>query len=267
MATSIYLGTVLLEPNRWTKDKEPSIVASEWTSRALAAGFDGIELWENHYAKAEAAEQEKLRALAKDGAQGEAEGGTALAIFNCYAGSENENVAQRKSATRSIVELGAPAIKFNAGGDMVRFDEYVANADEWARVLHGVKLLCECHPGSVLETPAAAARAFDTWDATRFGVMVHPFTTPPDELREWLRLLGRRVEHAHVQIRGDDGRPECLDQQPEAARAALQILREGGFPSSFTCEFTAGTSTANDRPEFLWEGALRDLAFLRENWG
>jgi sugar phosphate isomerase/epimerase len=254
MQTPIYLGSICLEPNRWKAGKEPTYEVSAWRERLSAAGFDGIELWENHYLKASEAEQAKLRAAAP------------MAIFNSYAGLGNDDAAQREETARAVAELGARAIKFNVGNDASRFEEYLANANQWAAQMPGVKLLCECHPGTLLETPDGAARAFEKWDAARFGAMIHPFLASPGELREWFRLLGPRIEHAHSQIRDDNNRMLRLDEKPDAAREALHVLREGGFAGSFTVEFTAGTSTENDRPEFVWESALRDLAFLRENW-
>ncbi len=256
MQLPIYLGTILLEPQRWSGDKRPSYAVSTWLERIKAAGFDGIELWENHYLKADAAERKILHAKAAP-----------IAIFNSYAGLKIEHATQREAAACHAAELGAGAIKFNVGNDATRFDEYLINATAWADLLpESTQLWCECHPGTVLETPQDAARAFDIWDEARFGVMIHPFTTEPDVLRDWLRLLGPRVQHAHVQIRDENGRPTCLDTQPEMAHAALEILRDGGFSGSFTMEFTLGTSTANDQTEYLWENALRDLKFLRENW-
>ena len=44
----IYIGTILLEVNRWTAGKEPSYLVSEWVERFAEAGFDGMELWQFH---------------------------------------------------------------------------------------------------------------------------------------------------------------------------------------------------------------------------
>lgn len=41
---SIFQGTVLLEANRWAKDRTPTYRVSEWLGRLAAAGVDGIEL-------------------------------------------------------------------------------------------------------------------------------------------------------------------------------------------------------------------------------
>ena len=40
----IYLGTVLLERNRWTPDRIPTFKVSEWAASIRAAGFDGVIL-------------------------------------------------------------------------------------------------------------------------------------------------------------------------------------------------------------------------------
>jgi hypothetical protein len=106
----------------------------------------------------------------------------------------------------------------------------------------------------------------EQWRDERFQAIVHPFSTPPNVLKEWMKRLKGRVAHAHVQLRGEQNRPIRLDRKPREVRDALQILEDGGFAGSFTLEFTEGTSTPNDRPEFLFENALSDLKFLRDNW-
>jgi sugar phosphate isomerase/epimerase len=255
--TPIYIGSILLEPNRWKGSKEPSYKVSAWLERFRAAGLDGIELWENHYLKVSDDEKAALRSSA-----------VPMRIFNTYAefsGSGDE--LGRIQAADSAITLQSAGIKFNVGKDTKRTSEYLDAANFWAKRLPAsVRLLCECHPGTVLETPEAAEKAFrDTWRDERFQAIVHPFSTPPDVLREWMKRLKGRVTHAHVQMRGEQNRPVRLDRRPREAREALQILREGGFSGSFTLEFTEGTSTPNDRPDFLWENALADLKFLREN--
>ncbi len=58
----IFLGTVLLERNRWAKDgRRSSVQVSDWTQRAHDDGFDGLELWEDHVNLATEDERERLR--------------------------------------------------------------------------------------------------------------------------------------------------------------------------------------------------------------
>ena len=57
----IYISSVLLEKNRWGT-RVPSLKVSDWSQRMFDAGFDGIELWENHLLLADAAEREAVLA-------------------------------------------------------------------------------------------------------------------------------------------------------------------------------------------------------------
>ncbi len=49
----ILFGTVLIEANRWTPAKQPSLKISEWAEAIAASGFTGLELGENHAAAAD----------------------------------------------------------------------------------------------------------------------------------------------------------------------------------------------------------------------
>ena len=56
----IYLGTVSMEKNRWEPGRVPTFNVSDFIDRAMADGFDGIELWEYHYTHASDEEKAKL---------------------------------------------------------------------------------------------------------------------------------------------------------------------------------------------------------------
>ena len=68
---AVYLATIALEKNRWTT-RQPSYAVSDFLPRLRNDGFDGIELWENHFLLADAQEQRRL-----------ADSGIPL-IFNTY---------------------------------------------------------------------------------------------------------------------------------------------------------------------------------------
>ena len=263
--TTIYLGSVLLEPNRWTKDKTPTIRVSEWIGRARSAGFDGIELWENHYRRAIGGNEER-QALQVSGF---------VAIFNTYTGFGPEDSEKRLQTSEAIRALGprVTGVKFNVSrtaSEPARLAAECRTARDWGRQLPAqVRLLCECHPGTPLETPAAAAPVFaGEWaDTTRFAAIVHPFIYDvPESLRAWAESIGAsRIAHIHVQVCTPEDRRVRLDQRPAQVRQTLRLLKEAGVrDASWTLEFTEGTGTPDgDVPERLWENALRDLAFLR----
>src|SRR5216117_3476335 len=100
------LGTVLLEVNRHRPGKQPTFRVSDWMSRIAQAGFEGIELWENHAASAGEDEVALLKA-----------GALPVVIFNTYAGFLDGEEGPRERAADLVKQLGAAAVKFNFGAD------------------------------------------------------------------------------------------------------------------------------------------------------
>ncbi|GAB4451634.1 MAG: hypothetical protein OHK0029_01170 [Armatimonadaceae bacterium] len=229
---------------------------SQWLPRIRQAGFDGVELWENHFRKVSPDDQQALISS------------NFCRLFNTYAPFERSLTAQhdREAAALAIRKLRCRGCKFNVGADPESTPEYCQMANDWLRSLpQECKALCECHPGTVLETPEAAAKAFAGW-SNRFEAIVHPFAIPPETLARWMQLLGPKITHVHVQMRDADGVFQRLDREPQKVKEALRILANSGFSGSFALEFTEGTRTENDTSEFLWTNALADLAFLKEHY-
>jgi sugar phosphate isomerase/epimerase len=251
---AIYIGTILLERNRWARPKTPTYRVSEWLDRFREAGFDGMELWAYHATGAPAEELAALEA-----------GALPVAVLSSYCGFEDEAEADRRHIAELAARLNARGVKFNVGSDPLRRREYVRNLRAWAdRLPEGCRPLCECHGGTIVEKPADAAIFFDEAGRERFGVIVHCFADDLAALREWFRHFGPAVAHAHAALRGAEGRPTRLDRRPRHVGEALQVLREEGYAGSFTLEFTEGTRAPDEHIEGLWEAAQADLAFLRE---
>jgi sugar phosphate isomerase/epimerase len=254
MQADIYIGTILLEPNRWSRERRPSYRVSDWLSRFAAAGFAGMELWEFH---ATLAAPEEVAAIAA--------ADFPVAIYNTYASFDEAGKAARDTAANLIARFRAKGVKFNLGPEREKCAQYIATAEAWRQQLPaGTKLLCECHSGTVMEDPEVARAAFAAWEKPEFQAIVHPFYTPLPELQRWFTYLGPRITHAHVQLRDEANRMINLHQQPQRVREALRIMREEGFQGTFTLEFTAGTGASGECPETLFQAALADLDFLRE---
>lgn len=250
MRAQIYLGSVLLESNRWIKGRTPTIRVSEWSERGAAAGFDGIELWENHYARTDPAERAALQVAQLP-----------VTIFNSYVTMRADGETARRQAAAFVRALRVPAVKFNVGADPGTLESELHAAREWAAGMPGVRLLCECHPGTALEDAAVAAAALA--DYPEIGVIIHPFSRA--DLPDWLRHLGPKIRHAHAQVIDAQQQRWRLCDQPTLVRERLAMLREGGFSGSLTIEFTAGVGVAPENSEALFAAACDDLAFLREN--
>jgi sugar phosphate isomerase/epimerase len=251
----VCFGTVLLEPNRWTPEKIPTFKVSEWTAAIRDAGFAGLELWENHAALADSEEQAALLRMSLP-----------VTLFNSYCTFDDAGAEGRQRAADFVRRFGARGVKFNFGNDAVRTDEYIRNLRAWADALPAdCRLLCECHGGTVLETPDQAALRLAPL-AGRVEIIVHAFAGERDTLQQWLDLFGTAVTHVHVAgLRGKWPMIRLADMADEA-RERLALLQAVGFSGTWTLEFTGGVAQSPEDRHALLANAAGDLAFLREHW-
>jgi sugar phosphate isomerase/epimerase len=249
----LYIATLLLEVNRHSNPKTPSFRVSEWTEHFAEAGFDGMELWEYHATLVESDEAEALQRAAFP-----------TAIFNTYASMDEAGREARREATRWVERLEPWGVKFNVGKDPEERETYLAGVREWRSALpEDVTLLCECHPGTIIEEPEAAKRFFEDLNVENWGVIVHPLNHL-DSLRAWFDTLGSAIMHAHLQMRSEDRGVIRFDRRPEQVREAVRIMSEGGFRGSCSFEFTEGMNAPGENIEDLWTNTLRDLFTFRE---
>ena len=78
MKNPLYLGTAALEIYRWApacpmEIRPVSLQISEWAEKIAAAGFDGIELWEQHSLNVSVTEKARQNRLLAP-----------LAVYNTY---------------------------------------------------------------------------------------------------------------------------------------------------------------------------------------
>ena len=140
----------------------------------------------------------------------------------------------------------------------------MANLRQWRTQLpEEILLLCECHPGSIVEEPLQAKAFFGELDMEGWGIIADPFSRF-ESLQAWFDALGPRIIHAHLQMRQPDRTVVRFDRRPERAREAVRIMREASFAGSCTFEFTEGMNTPGENIDELFSNALIDLAFLKE---
>jgi sugar phosphate isomerase/epimerase len=251
----IYLATMQLEVNRWTKDRRPSYRVSDWATRFVEAGFDGIELWEHHASLADAAEQAILRDRSRLPLP--------VAIFNTYATlyDDAEGASRRALAADWCAATGARGVKYNFDYDPSRRDEQVRVARAWLKQLPaGTRMLCECHPQSLAETPEGARDLMNDIGPASAGVQVvlHSFHGEAGT-DQWFDLLGAdRIAHSHVQVPAPEG-----DVASDPGMAGVRQMLRRGYRGSFSVEFTAGARAGERDVNVLWAEAQRDLARLR----
>ena len=251
----IYLGTVALEINRWSS-REPSYLVSQWIEKIKTAGFDGLELWENHVLRSPG-EAEKIRAS-----------GLKVAIYNHYGtfSSSPDDVEKRKAAAQMVSLLGAGAVKYNVGSAPELTAQYKENVLAFADELpKDCVLLCECHAGTVLEANDAAEPFFDGLSPEKFGLILHPFASP-GELTEKFKRFGSRIAHIHSQLTMPDGCRHCLEDWPERVLDAFDIMKSNGFKGNFTIEFTGLTASPDENIDGLFSNAVKDLGYIKETY-
>ena len=251
--SQFYIGTVLLEKNRWST-RVPSFRVSDWLERFVRDGFDGIELWEHHL---NAADDELLKL--EDAVP-------PVSVYNLYADFSDASKPKLAKAAESIRHLHPTGVKFNFGDDADKMAEYRQNLLAFAGALPvGCTLLCEVHQGTVLEDVNTAAAFFKELPADRFQIITHAFSGSAADLQKQFDAFGSRISLVHVQYMKDNARVR-LDRSPGHARECLRVLEANGFTGDFTMEFTEGTQAPDETIEMLYENALLDMRFIKENW-
>lgn len=250
----IYINTVLLEKNRWGS-RIPTITVSDFMPRFRAAGFDGVELWENHVLRQPASELAALQAS-----------DFPVTILNSYAPLTDDahGEEQRQRAAELARALKCRLIKYNFGNDPAQIPTYQRNLLAWRKLLpQDCRLLCECHGGTVMEDPAQAAAILQGFDPDLFPVLLHPFGSHDLNIKVF-RHLGPRVVHAHLSIRTDDAIWHDFRSQASLVHSSLALLKAHSYAGSFSLEFTRGTAAPDETPEKLYQSAVDDLRFIRE---
>lgn len=257
-ADTVLLGTVALEPNRWSTVDPSGAPVTDLALHAAsisAAGFDGLELWERH-TPADAETARALRELLPP-----------VRILNSYASFDDDDALPDWEAVASRVRrIGAAAVKFNVGADPSSEADYVRRVAAFAELLpDDVTLLCECHEHiSIAEDPTVAARMFAAiGPPERVGAIVHTHESV-DHLRRRFDAYGDRIIHVHVNhLDGSTLRVPPLAERGEDLAATIELLRSLGFCGSWTLEFVEGVLTDHDEPASLVEQATVDLPILR----
>ncbi|MFQ3544032.1 hypothetical protein Q7A53_08090 [Halobacillus rhizosphaerae] len=245
------INTVLLERNRWETHRTPSILVSEWLERFKEDGFDGLELWENHVIKAQ---KEEVQLLKKSPFK--------VDTYNSYVRFEDGYEEERESSANMIRELQVNKVKFNLGSKPDLEERYLENLQIWKRDLPaGCRLLCECHPGTIMEDPFEVARIYDELGSSQFEAIVHPFNEQQD-LKRWFDCLGSTVTHAHVSLYKSQSFHHLADEE-EFVKKRAAILRNQKFAGTYSMEFAKGTSCPNENQEVVYNNALQDRHYLQ----
>jgi|SaaInlStandDraft_1057018.scaffolds.fasta_scaffold31217_3 sugar phosphate isomerase/epimerase len=248
----IYFSTVLLEKNRWGS-REPSLLVSDWMAKIQEGGFDGLELWENHLLKAGPDELEKVLSSSLP-----------VKILNTYCDFDNESTPQREASAQLANKLGVSGVKFNFGNNLELIDQYRDNLLQWIEMLpQGCRMLCECHPYTVLEDRAQAQKIL-TPLMDKIEIIVHPFGGNREGFQELTELWGQSITHIHVAGGGEEGFRYSPLASSSKVSERISMLKEVGSDCTWTIEFCAGVASKAEVMEELLKNASLDAQVLRE---
>lgn len=255
---AVYFATVCIEPNRWSSGRTPQISASFWIERALSDGFDGIELWENHYVLADRDERNRIAE-----ALGAAPAPTILSSYWDFSSDapQESGVAGPLELRAALAALPCGGIKFNVGKDPDCAEAYQKLASVWLPRFHSAmdctdaRLICECHGGTVLETPEAARAFRESTGLSTLEFVIHPLSLDEHRLEQWMDT--GHIGHLHIQ-----SREAPLHAVPDA-RSRLETVLGGAPGASVAIEFSRGAGAPGEYPEATYGAAREDLRFLR----
>lgn len=248
----IYLGTVALEKNRWAKTKTPSFNVSDFIPMLKDDGFYGLELWEYHYTLATDEEKAKL-----------AESGIPF-YFNSYISIGKRDDELFKSIGDAVKAIGATAVKFNFsrnwGEDIPEISDQIENLKRLTDFMpDNVKMLCECHPNTVMEVPEDAGEVFAKLDKEKYGAIIH-LETDKAFADRCFDSYGDRIWHIHCQYKGDSKGFQPMDDGTGKAEQLLNYYKSKNFNGTMAIEFVKFEDTA----EAHYENAKNELKYLNK---
>ncbi len=245
----VYLATICIEQFRWAKPKRSSVDLDACIPRIAEAGFDGIELWEFHADKLGEDELARARDLA-------AEAGCPVTVLSTYVETvpTDENGAHRRRLNDIARVLGVEAYKYNITGEAR--DEAVRFVKDWAAETDAL-FLCECHGGTMMEDPAAAAEVIRELGPERFPSILHTLVAGDEEFEKDLALKGDLLGYVHVHSAGS---------HRERIAERVKRIGEAGLTLTWSIEFSPPVYEKGDN-ETCFAAAVEDMKFLRECLG
>lgn len=227
------LGTIALEPNRWTAFKEPRMDLIEALPAIRRAGFDQLEIWQNHIALRPLA---VVRALKKRGD----ELGVAFTYIGVYpvftaAGLEAREQERIQADILDKAEiLGTRRLKIMLacglkGGEATP-DQLRLVADRFGRwyreaLSRGIRMAVELHGGTVFDPVEAGERFMQAHPELDFTICYQPYDF--QDTAKALALADRfagRISHVHLQAPQPQERGGLYDLLQDAALDYRRLL-------------------------------------------
>jgi len=243
------LGTIALEPHRWTAFKEPRMDLIELLPAIRRAGFDQLEVWQNHIALRPLSAVRALRAKGD-------ECGVSFAYIGVYpiftaAGLEAREQERLQADLLDKAEvLGTRRLKIMLacglkGGEATP-EQLRLVADRfgpWYReaLSRGIRMAVELHGGTVFDPVEAGERFMRAHPEFDFSICFQPYDF--QDTAKAIALADRfagRISHVHLQAPQPRERGGLYDALEEGAldyRRLIPHLVRHNPGVTFTLEF------------------------------
>jgi sugar phosphate isomerase/epimerase len=243
------LGTIALEPNRWTGKRNPHFSLLDLLPLVQEAGFDKLEVWQWHVSGRCLRDMREVRAMADDR-------GVTFPYIGVYPsfvlegpeGREEERI-QADILDKAEI-LGAPALKIMLGaglkGSAATADQIALTAErfgKWYRAARarGISMAAELH-GNTLFDPVECGIAFmKQFPELDFSICYQPYDFA--DTAKALALADQfagRVSHMHLQAprpKDDGGRYALLEEARLDYRKLIPHILRRNPGATMTLEF------------------------------
>jgi sugar phosphate isomerase/epimerase len=270
------LGTIALEPNRWTGKRNPRYSLLELLPLARDYGFDKLEVWQWHASTRYLKDMREVKAKADElGISFPYIGVYPAFILDGPDGREEERIQADVLDKAEI--LGTRALKIMLGvglkGSAATPELVAKTADRfgaWYRAAkaRGISMAVELHGGTMFDPVESGIAFMARYPELDFSICYQPydFTDTAKGLALADRFAGR-ISHIHLQApqpREKGGKYDLLEDSPFDFRQLIPHILRRNPAATMTLEFVRDC-IQNDTPfdiKPVLESARRDGEFV-----
>ncbi len=271
---SAILGTIALEPNRWTGRRNPRYTLQELMPLARAKGFHQLEVWQWHICNPFLAEAREIRGQAD-------ELGISFPYIGVYPRFHLDGPDAREEARlqEDILDkaevLGTPALKImlavgvkgaEATEEQLRtIGQRFAHWYQNARA-RGITMVAELHAATLFDPPEVGQAFLDRFPEFDVGICYQPYDfTDTEKAMALADRFRDRIRHLHLQAPRPDRKGYAfLEECPLDYHRLLPHILRNNPRTTLTLEFVKGC-VGEDGPftlNHVLTNAQRDAAFV-----
>ena len=253
------LGTIALEPNRWTGKRNPQFTLCELLPLVKKAGFDKIEIWQWHVSGRYLLDIREARSRAEDL-------GITFPYIGVYPAFLLEGPEQREEQRiqADILDkaeiLGTPSFKIILGGGLkgstATAEQIALTAErfgQWYGMVRarGITITVELHANTIFDPVECGITFMQRCPELDFSICYQPYGgMDTDSAMALADRFAGRISHMHLQATQpkEQGGKLCLlaEARIDFRKLIPHILRRNPR-TSMTLEFVKG-SIQDDQP-------------------